>query len=104
MSRLVLSCLLMNKPKNIKSLKVYSFCIKKTTTVLKWVGIYATKIKTGHRRWAMGYRLFFSFIASGLLPLAYFLWFLTSFPGSRTLRTGQEAFRTTFSAVLPKRT
>jgi hypothetical protein len=46
----------MNKPENIKSLKVYSFCIKKTTTVLKWVGIYATKIKTGYRQEAIGNR------------------------------------------------
>jgi hypothetical protein len=38
----------MNKYQNLNSLKVYSFCIKKTTKALAWVGIYATKIKTGY--------------------------------------------------------
>jgi len=61
----------MNKPENIKSLKVYSFCIKKTTTVLKWVGIYATKIKTGHRRWAIGYFFLLLLLAYCLLPIFY---------------------------------
>jgi len=36
----------MNKYQNLNSLKVYSFCIKKTTKALAWVGIYATSEKT----------------------------------------------------------
>jgi hypothetical protein len=35
----------MNKYQNLNSLKVYSFCIKKTTKALAWVGIYATSEK-----------------------------------------------------------